>query len=209
MKRTRPAARHVNLAKSHRGIRDRYDDVVDRLGAMADKEEKRAGCNTKIEQFTVCALRGFGTHKVVLGTGTYGQELEACLRRQARSGEDHLWRMKCKIPISNRIARAAPSGRFGNITGEGTDEITATLADCFALDSSKYRSHKWDGEKIEPVGKEPHTLSCFVSSTKQQIRLFCLLYGDEHGPERKAALRKLNRLHEDKPEISTVSFLVQ
>ena len=153
------------------------DAIVDRLGAMADKEETRAGCNTKVEQFTVCALRGFCTHKVVLGTGTYGPELETCLRRQARSEKDHLWRMKLKFPVSNRIAKAAASGRFGNIVGEGADEVSITLSDCFPLDGAKYRAHKWDGEKVEPAGQEPHTLSYFVSAVKQKIRLFFLLYG--------------------------------
>ena len=113
MKSPRPAARRVDLTKVRTGKRDKYDTIVDRLGAMADKEDRRAGCNAGIEQITVCALRGFGTHKVVLGSGTYGPELEACLRRQARSKKDHLWRIKCKVPISNRIAKAAASGRFG------------------------------------------------------------------------------------------------
>ena len=50
-------------------------------------------------------------------TGVYGQELEGALRRQGRTERDHIWRQKLKIPISNRIAIAAASGRFGNIPG--------------------------------------------------------------------------------------------
>ena len=176
---------------------------------MADKEDRRSGRNTKIEQFAACALRGFGTHKVALGAGTYGPELEDSLRRQARSEKDHLWRTKCKVPISNRIAKAAASGRFGNAPGEGTDEVSITLSDCFALDHAKYRAQKWYGGKLESAGKEPHAFSRFAPSAKKQIRLFFLLYGDERAAERKTALRKLRKLHEGKPELFTVPFIAQ
>ena len=61
------------------------------IRAMADKEERRAVCNTKAAQCTICELRGIGLHKVTLGDGTNGPELEACLRRQGRIEKDHSW----------------------------------------------------------------------------------------------------------------------
>ena len=68
-----------------------------------------------------------------------------------------------KIPIANRIARAASSGRFGNIIGGGSDEITIAPGDCFALDSAKYKASKWDGKRVGPTGKETRTVEVFVS----------------------------------------------
>lgn len=198
IRRTRPAVRMVDLEPGKRigrSKRDKYDAIVGRLGAMAEKEEKKAGCNTKIEQFDVCALRGFGIHRVVLGAGTYGPELESCLRRQGRSEKGRLWRQKLRIPVTNRIARAAASGGFWNFSGGGTDELSATLADCFALDAAKYHNHTWDGAKLEPMGKEPHTLACFASPDKQQIRLFGMLYGKERMQERLDALAGLTWSH--------------
>ena len=183
--------------------------MVDRLGAMAEKEERKSGPPSKVEQLTVCALRGFGLHKVMMGTNTYGPELESCLRRQARSERDRLWHAKLRIPITNRIAKAASSGLFGNVASEGTDEITVTLGDCIAMDASRYRPHRWDGEKIEPANKEPQTMACFIGAAKHQIKLFCLLYGEEHKRERKKALKHLIWLRDQKPELPTVTFLVE
>ena len=181
--------------------KDHHEAMVDRLGAMAEKDERKAGAPSKVEQLAVCALRGFGLHKITMGTNTYGPELESCLRRQARPERDRLWHAKLRIPITNRIAKAATSGLFGNVASGGTDEISATLGDCIAMDASRYRSHRWGGEKIEPSNKEPQTMACFVGAVKQQIKLFCLLYGEEHKCERKKALKHLAWLHGQKPRI--------
>ena len=45
---------------------------MDRLCAMQDRDDRKAGAPSKVEQFTACALRGFGAHKTTLATGTYG-----------------------------------------------------------------------------------------------------------------------------------------
>ena len=91
----------------------------------------------------------------------------------ARSERDRLWRDKLRIPITNRMAKAASSGMFGNAEADGANEITVTLRDCIALDSVRYRAHRRGGEKIEPAGKEPHAMNCFIPSAKQHIRFFC------------------------------------
>ena len=71
-----------------------YGAILDRLGAISDREMKTTAGYSKIDEFVVCALRGFGLHKTALGTGTYGAELEQCLRRQARSERDRSWQEK-------------------------------------------------------------------------------------------------------------------
>ena len=53
-----------------------YGAIIDRLGAMADREQKTTGRYRKLDEFTVCALRGSGLHKTVFWTGAYGSELE-------------------------------------------------------------------------------------------------------------------------------------
>ena len=209
LKRTRPSVRHVNITTAHRGKSDKYDAIGDRLGGMEDKAEELGGRNTKIEQFTARAIRGLGAQKVVLGTGTYGPVLVACLRRQRRSEKDHLIWVDFKVPIPNRIPRSSPSGLFGEIPGGGADEVAISLGGRFAPDASKYRVHKWGGAKLEPIAQEPHTISRIDSAAMRQIRLFCLLYGGEHATERKKTLRKLRRLHGDKPELLTVSLIAR
>ena len=207
IKRARPVVRQYTQAE--RLLPDgEMNAILDRLGAISDREKAQNGIH-KIDEFTVVALRGFGKYKTVLGTGTYGPELEQCLRRQARSEKDKLWQEKIRFILTNRIARGASTGRFGSFEGEGGEETSITLADCFAVDAVKYRAGTWDGTRLEEKKSEPHTMSCFISSAKQQIKLFCLLYGEEHREERKNALKKFQKLHEEKPDLFTVAFLVK
>ena len=153
--------------------------ILDRLGAISDREKAQNGIHM-IDEFTVVALRCFGKFKTVLGAGAYGPELEQCLRGQARSERDKLWQEKIRFILTNRIARGASTGRFGSFEGEGGEEVSITLADCFAVDVVKYRAGTWDGTRLEGEKSEPRTMSCFISSAKRQIKLRCLLYGEEH-----------------------------
>ena len=205
--RPRKVVRHISLDPARRKSRDKYDAIVDRLGAMADQEDRKEGGMPNLEQFTVCALLGFGCREIDLRTGAYGRELGSSLRRQARTERDHRWHRKLKIPITNRISKAASAGRFGNVSGDGSDDLTVTLADSNAIDTQKYKSPKWGGEKLETPNKGPRTLACFKSSSNQQMKLYFMLYGWEHEDERKAALKQLLPFHERKPELFTVSFL--
>ena len=186
-----------------------YGSILDRLGAISDREVKTTAGYSKIDEFVVCALRGFGLHKTALGTGTYGAELEQCLRRQARIQRDRLWQEKIRFLITNRIAKGCSTGRFGMFDGEGGEDVCVALADCFPLDAAKYRAGTCGGAKMEEKKSDPHTMSCFVSSAKQEIKLFCLLYGEEHKRERKAALRQFKQLREEKPDLFTANMLVR
>ena len=127
---------------------------------MADREGRKTEGNNNIDQFTVCALRVFGLRMVVLGTGSYGGELEGFLRRQGRIERDQMWQMKLRIPITNRISRASAFGIFGDIPTDGTEEIPVTLGDCSASGAQKYRAFARVAGEIEGAEKDPRTLPC-------------------------------------------------
>ena len=133
-RRPREVSRRANIQSASPTSRDKYDAILDILGDMGDREGRKAGGLVNLEQFTVCAIRGFGVHKVALCVGAYGSELESIMRRQGRSEKGFLRHPKLGIPTPNRIAEAASGGRFGNITGDGTDEISSTINDFFALE---------------------------------------------------------------------------
>ena len=132
-----------------------YGAILDRLGAISEREMKSTAGYSKIGEFVVCALRGFGLHKTALGAGAYGAELQECLRRQARSERDRLWQEKIRFLITNRIAKGCSTGRFGHFDGEGSEEVSIALSDCFPLDSVKYRAGTWGGAKIEEKNPNP------------------------------------------------------
>lgn len=100
-----------------------------------------------MELVTVCALRVFGFHKVELGSGAHGSELDRCLRWKFRTGEEKLWKNNVRNPIDNRIEEAASCGWIRNITGDSADETAATPADCLALDAQRRKPHRRGGEK--------------------------------------------------------------
>ena len=102
IKSARPAVRYSIVGEDRIQPTGEYGALMNRIGAMSEREHKTVNGFNKIDEFTVCALRGFGLRKTVLGTGTYGTELEQCLRRQARSEKDRLWQEKSvsKSPIA-------------------------------------------------------------------------------------------------------------
>ena len=56
-KLTRGKLRHTDN-ETKRKPTGAYEEIADRLGAMADQDERTARAPEKIEQFAVCALRG-------------------------------------------------------------------------------------------------------------------------------------------------------
>ena len=64
------------------------------------------------------------------------------------------------------------------------------------------------GGSLEAAKREPHTLTCSVSSAKHHIRLFLLLYGYGHEAESQYASQKLQRFREEKPELFTSCILL-
>ena len=87
--RPRKTVREVSAKTPRNKPSDIYDAIVGRLGAVEDKKGRKSGGMTKLDQFTVFALRGFGCHKVDLCAGTYGVELESSLRGDGRADRDH------------------------------------------------------------------------------------------------------------------------
>lgn len=160
----RCTARHVSLGKPDQP-KDRYESTVGRLGSMVDRGDRKAGAPSKVGQFTVCALRGFGIRKVTMAIGTYDNEMESCLVRQARSGRDRFRRAKLKIPIA------------GNVASDGANAIDATMGGCVSPESARYRACRWGGEKnraaqqgaaklrLVSLGRRNVVFDCFPSCT--------------------------------------------
>ena len=123
-------------------------------------------------------------------------------------GGDRIWRAQLRIQIANRIAKAAPAGRVGNVTNEGTEEVYTNLADCIALDIARYKSYAWGGAEIETPKREPETTTCPISPANQNILLFAILYGVEHKREMRQDLEKLIWRRERKPALFTAHFPV-
>ena len=73
IRRTRPAVRHIAIDPRSHKRRDKYDAIVDRLGAMADKEENGRGVIPRLNN-SRCA------HCVVLGCAKRFLALELTAR---------------------------------------------------------------------------------------------------------------------------------
>ena len=132
---------------------------------------------------------GFGLHRATIGTGAYGPELEEFPRLQGWVRRHHLRRLKLKIHIVNRIARASAAVRIGNIPIEGADEASITHVDSFAPDSPRYKHRRWGGWKIDPPKKEPRASYFCLPTDKQKYSCIacCILTNTGKGGEMRLA----------------------
>lgn len=156
-----------------------YEAIVGHIGAMADSEDRRIGWFNNADQYAVCALRGFGLHRAVLGTGTYGAELEHRLRLQARSVKSRVRHGELKFIITNRIARAASTGGFGSAVGEGMEILLLPWL-AVPMGAREYRSCTWGGAEIEDKRSGPNKTGFSATSANNKSACSSVRFGPEH-----------------------------
>ena len=83
-----------------------------------------------------------------------------------------------------------------------------TPSDSFASGAVKYKDGTCDGAKLADKKSEPRTMSCFVTSAEQQIKLFHHLYGNGRKKGRIGTIMKFVKLREAKPVLFAVNFIV-
>ena len=168
----------------------------------------------KIERFreyVVFALRGFGSFKTTAGTGFYGSDLEASLKRQSVTHREILARQGIRVPITNRIARACPILDWGPDYGSSPGVNTLMINAFIPRPVTKLDEFRISGDKLETRGKAPASIYLVNASIERRNRMFGAAYGEEHVAEREQArslLIELNRRHEAlyTPEVAHVTF---
>ena len=66
----------------------------------------------------------------------------------------------------------------------------------------------YGADRISRPKEKNHAIGYFLSAAKQQVELFCLLYGDEHREGGLTALRHIRKFHDENPELLTIHFIV-
>ena len=66
---TRSVVRQIHRTVTRTQPDGEYGSIIDRLGAMTDRDQENDGGYSKLGEFTVCTMRGSGLHKTVLGAG--------------------------------------------------------------------------------------------------------------------------------------------
>ena len=147
-------------------------------------------------------LGGFGFPKTRMGVATYSRGRKSTILRQFNTDKDALWGGGIRVPIGNRIARAAAALTWGTLNPEKPDEDTATLADCIPHSYEAYEAFSPDGAIPEPRGKTPQTSDMFVRAAKEQVGMFSLFFGKEHSQGRLEAISIPHQLFEAHREVS-------
>ena len=149
---------------------------------------------------------GFGFFSTKLGMGTYNKERQAAILRSFSTDKDALWGDGLRVPIGNRLARAAAALTWGTITPDKPAEDTVLLSDCVPHSAESYDAFAPDAKKLESRGKTPQTVDMFVRAAKQQVLLFALFFGKEHSPGRLEVISIFHQIHGARPEVLPLHF---
>ena len=172
-----PAFTHTQITS------DPAELTMERMGGNATKE-------VKIERFrevAIFALRCFGSFTTVVGTGCYGPESEASLRRQSSTNKEILMRKGVRVPLTNRIAQACPLADWGVEYGSTPNAITSVLNDFVPWPATKLEDFRIIGDKAGERGKPPASIYLVNASMGQRNKLVGAAYGLEHAAGREKA----------------------
>ena len=122
---------------------DHVELMMERMG------KEWAKWATQIIEYVVFATRGFGSFKTTIGTGCYGADLEASLKRQSATHREILSRQGIRVPITNRIARACPLLEWGLDYGPIPGSNTLMLNDFIPWPAAKLEEFRIIGDKLE------------------------------------------------------------
>ena len=161
---------------------DQMELMLERMGELPSTRK-----DSKIEflqEYVVFAMRGFGSFATTLGTGCYGSELEATLKRQSSTRRDILPIQGICAPLSNRFAMASPALVGGFDYGSTPNSNALMSNDFIPRHAAKLEEFRAPVDKLGVRGK-PHAIIYLVrASIEQRNRFFGAIYGQAHISER-------------------------
>lgn len=110
-----------------RGEIDKAADFI--LSLQGEKAGHVEADHSKVVEWAVFALRGFGEFQVRWGIGAYGRELNACIRRLGAYENEEILASGVRCVMSNRIAYGFSTFKIGTCFRGKEDNKTATSAD--------------------------------------------------------------------------------
>ena len=110
---------------------ERVANTIASSSKEASEEAKESEYTSLIDN-TIFVLRGFGEFESVIGSGTKGKQLTKCVRDFANNHKDKQIEENLRCVISNRLAIAAGTLKWGTKRLEGVEENTVLLSDFFA-----------------------------------------------------------------------------
>ena len=95
----RPVVRQSAVVSKRMVPKGEYGAIIDRLGAMSERELKAACGYRKIDEFSACASMGIGLHKADLGGGRrlWGRD-------QATPETASLWRARYTLARKDTLS---------------------------------------------------------------------------------------------------------
>ena len=137
--------------ESHRGKKGPWEIVSDGFGEMRQTaEEKDTKQSSRVTEFTIFALRGFGCFRVELGVGAYGKELSETLKRQASVMKETMYRKGIRVPLTNRIIQGASEALWGSEVHGASPGNQLLVSDFAPWGLNSFEDYVRKDEKIEP-----------------------------------------------------------
>ena len=188
--------------------REPWDIVAEGFGEIRGNDDKDAKSPTRMSEFLVFSLRGFGFFKIELGIGAYGKDLLETLKRQASAMKESMYRKGIRVPLTNRIAHGLADACWGSEAPGGSPEGSLLVVDFLPWDLHSFEDYVRKGDKVETRNKSHITMNAISRAIKQQIKIFGAVYGEEHASGRTEALSSLEDLRESYEEFHPPTFLM-
>ena len=186
-----------------------WEVVAEGIGEIRQgADDKDSQVSSRLIEFTVFALRGFGCFKVELGTGAFGKDLTDILKRQATSMKELMYRRGIRVPLTNRIIKGITEATWGSEVPGGQPDGSLMASDFTPWDLNGFEDYVRKDDKVESRQKTTMAMSAIAKAIKQQIKIFGAVYGEEHVAERLEALSFLEDLNERYEEFFSATFLL-
>ena len=154
------------------------------------------------EQALVDLARGCDSFQVQVCPGIHGSALYRALKESFISCRGDLKTAGWPCLLTNRMALGLAGLYFGGKSSDTAPAHHLTVADF--QKASQEDMDRWSvagDDKMEARPRAPTTSAQWVKQGMAEAKVFALVYGWEHLAEREEALRVLERLSDEDPDV--------
>ena len=198
----------VDAEMYDKGEKDITDMKDLSIWLKAGKENTKDEPWTRLTELSCFGLCGFGQFDSTLAIGVYNKDSRTALLRQGATERERMWDLGARAPVGNRIATGVASLNWGTLTNENIPDETLMVSDFLPWTLDAYEKFQPMEKKMEFRKKQGMGISKFVKAGRHHTLFFAFSYGEEHDAERLACILELEKIHEARPEISPVDFIL-
>ena len=173
----------------------------------AGKDENKDEPWARLAALSRFALCGFGQFDATMSLGVYNKKRKNTTIRPGTDDKERLRGLGMRALVGNRIATDAASLQRGALSPENVpDEVMGSDFTPWSLGAyDKFRPIE---KKMGMRKKQGMSIEKFAKASRRHTLLFSLRYGKGRASDRIERIKVLGKIHEERPEIPPVDFIV-